>query len=191
MAVDAGLTILGPARVERWTCDDDVGFERACAAERELVEQVAREVSRQTGQPVRLGAPLVPAPDAASESQPAEYKWSMLPVGDYGTFLAWLQQPVGSGLAGPGPHLSAPRANQHLFLPLVFPEPFVAVSGDDQVTVASLPLAAAELAEWIARTIPARDAAGIPVPEAERTWAENLARVLSRAEERGVAVEVF
>ena len=72
MTVDAVITVIGPARIQRWMSQDSARCQEARRAEQQLVENLEDRLTRQLGSPVRLTAPLVPqrlaAPDPDTDA---------------------------------------------------------------------------------------------------------------------------
>lgn len=60
MAIDAFLSILGPARVQPWMCDGPETYASAQLTEQQLIEALEEQLAQQLQQAVILTPPLVP-----------------------------------------------------------------------------------------------------------------------------------
>lgn len=60
MAIDAFLTVLGPARVQRWMCESQEAYERARQEEQIFIEGLEQQLTLQLRQRVIFTSSLVP-----------------------------------------------------------------------------------------------------------------------------------
>jgi hypothetical protein len=181
MAIDALLTVLGPARVERDFCSNPAEYARACLRELSLLEAIEGELSASLALPTHLEPPLVP--HRSIDGPEIGYgEASNLPpmyVGHAGEGLTPLQAAArDAGIEAP--HLLEHDPCDGLYLPIGFPRPFLARNGDENVSVGS----AIGLGAELARLEP------ILTDPYDRTRARNLQAAVREALARGLALEL-
>jgi hypothetical protein len=181
MAIDAFITVLGPARVELDFCEDRADYERARRREIVFIEALERELSARLGVPAHLESPLVP--HRSVDGPEIGYREaSHLPpmyVGHDGEGLTPLRAAArDAGLDAP--HLMDHDSCTGLYLPIGFPRPFLVRNGDEDVSVGS----AIGLDAELARLEP------ILTDPYDRTRASNLQTAVREALARGLAIEL-
>jgi hypothetical protein len=179
MAVDAWLTVLGPARVERDLFGDPADYESARRRELALLEAIESELAAQLGVATRIDPPLAPHRSLEGpEVEPVEVP-PPLEVGRLGEGLGPLQAAAhDAGIDAP--HLVEHDPCSGLYLPIDFPRPLRIRSGSESVSVGS----AIGLATELARIDP------LLVDLVDRARARNLQFMVREARARGLAVEL-
>jgi len=219
VAVDAFPTVLGPARVARWACADQLTYQRACAEEERLVREIEWELSDQLGHKVRLTPPLVPEKPQREITEHEPETSEALPIGGLGEgyrplqiaiiasmgstgdSIFWHSEDVGgvsrithfekkSGGVGEFRHLLGHDPFAGLFLPVRFPSPFTLESSGDNVSIGSLMRLIEELDLVFREIFPRLGERGVDVPDWVIADAERFRLAAGMALEDNLALEI-
>lgn len=209
MAIDASITVIGPNKIEQWTCKDENDYYRARNSAKIFVSKLENAISKQlndrfTFQPTLIGK---------VELDWDEIEPKILPIGD-SSGLTWIQETIYDNLnLIKSPKYKREMADESkldsktiscfshlldhdpvsgLFLPNNFPEHFTIEHKGDIVSIGSLSGLDIALYKWLEYI----DEVGVPKLSEDATselilYSKNFALMTNIAMQYGLALELL